>query len=174
MMAPDALDLNREFARTRFDAIEAAIESGDAAEVERLGELARAEYLPVHDGMRDMVGATLDFAARATLARGRRGDRQARDRADHGRRRGAAVRPGRPARARAVDRCRLALARHARSSVVEDDETVSFELEPCGSGGRLELEGRYDGDVGFLRSARPSPSTFMQPGSRSTRTTARR
>jgi len=65
-MSANVVTLNQEFAQTRFDQIAFAIEAGDAEEVWRLSELARAEYLPVHDGMRDVVGATLDYAARAT------------------------------------------------------------------------------------------------------------
>lgn len=156
--------LTQEFARTRFDQIETAIEAGDAHEVRRLGDLARAEYLPVHDGMRDVVGATLEFAARATSpeegeAIGRRvierimgesGDAPQYAQADLA------------ARVRSIT---SGWHWHATQfEVSEDDEKVTFRLDPCGSGMRLEAEGRYDGPNGWLRSVRPSPSTFMQSG----------
>ena len=158
------MTLAEEFARTRFDAIADAIAAGNAGEVRRLGDLARAEYVAVHDGLRDVVGATLDFAARETSPEegegvGRRVIERMMGEA------GAA-----PQYAQADLKARvrsIAAGWHwhvTTFDVAEDDDRITFHLDPCGSGGRLELEGRYDGEDGWLRSARPSPSTFMQTG----------
>jgi hypothetical protein len=158
------MTLSEEFSHSRFDQIEAAIDAGDACVVERLSNLARSEYLPVHDGLRDVVGATLDFASRATSpeegeAIGRRviakilgatGDAPQYEQAD------------------LADRVRSIAAGwfwHATQfQVSEDDDKITFRLDPCGSGGRLELEGRYDGPDAWTRSTRPSASTFMLTG----------
>jgi hypothetical protein len=156
--------LDEEFAHTRFDQIEGAIAAGDAEAVRRLGELARAEYLPVHDGMRDVVGATLDFVARATSpAEGEEVGRRVIERLM-----GAAGDAPQYTQSDLAERVRAITAGwhwHAtRFEVSEDDDKVTFRLDPCGSGMRLEAEGRYDGPDGWLRSTRPSPSTFMQTG----------
>jgi hypothetical protein len=154
----------KEFAQARFDQIEVAIGAGDAREVQRLGELARAEYVPVHDGLRDVVGATLDFAARATSpeegeAIGRRVIERSMSSA------GDAPQYAQPDLAERVRSIAAGWHWHAtRFQVTEDGDKVTFRLDPCGSGMRLELEGRYDGPDGWIRSERGSPSTFMQSG----------
>lgn len=158
------MTIAEEFAQTRFDRIELAIEAGDAGEVHRLGDLARAEYIPVHDGMRDVVGATLDFAARSTSpAEGEAIGRRVIERIMS-----SSGEAPQYAQAGLVEQVRsIAAGWHWHATVfqvLEDGDKVTFRLDPCGSGMRLEQEGRYDGPDGWVRSELPSASTFMQSG----------
>jgi len=53
----------------------------------------------------------------------------------------------------------------SRFRVIEDEQKVTFLLQPCGSGGRLINEGRYylTGDRPFALMPRASRSTFSMP-----------
>jgi hypothetical protein len=44
--------------------------------------------------------------------------------------------------------------------IEEDDEKVVIQMRPCGSGGRLVLEGKYDGPNGFLTVEKPQRMTY--------------
>ncbi|MCS6926241.1 MAG: hypothetical protein NZ578_10130 [Candidatus Binatia bacterium] len=44
--------------------------------------------------------------------------------------------------------------------IEEDDEKVVIQMRPCGSGGRLVLEGKYDGPNGFLTLEKPQRMTY--------------
>ena len=52
---------------------------------------------------------------------------------------------------------------HQEMTLVEDDEKVVMTNTPCGSGGRLILEGAYTPKVGMSLIAEPSPLTFNTP-----------
>ncbi len=47
--------------------------------------------------------------------------------------------------------------------IEEDDEKVVIQMRPCGSGGRLILEGKYEGPDGFLTIATPQRLTYHRP-----------
>ena len=47
--------------------------------------------------------------------------------------------------------------------IEEDDEKVVIQLRPCGSGGRLVLEGKYEGAKGFLKVAKPQRLNYGRP-----------
>ena len=157
------MSVAEEFSRTRFDALETAITDGDAEHVRKLAASAQMEYVPVHDGLRDTVGAALSYAVDMTSPEeGEAIGRRAIARIMAG---GDAPQYGQidlRARIRAI-----AAGWHwhvTGFTVVEDEDKVTFRLAPCGSGMRLETEGRYDGAQGWHRSVAPSPSTFMQRG----------
>ena len=130
----------------------------------RLGDRARVEYLAAHDGLRDVVGATLDYAARAISPQG--GEAVGRRVVE--RLMTADGEAPQYAQADLVGQVRAIAAGwhwHAtRFGVSEDDDRVTFRLDPCGSGMRLEADGRYDGPDGWVRAERPSASTFMEAG----------
>lgn len=44
--------------------------------------------------------------------------------------------------------------------IEEDDEKVVIQMRPCGSGGRLVLEGKYEGPDGFLTIEKPQRMTY--------------
>ncbi len=47
--------------------------------------------------------------------------------------------------------------------VEEDDEKIIFHVDPCGSGGRMRREGRYDTPYNFPKVKDPHPLTFSRP-----------
>lgn len=46
--------------------------------------------------------------------------------------------------------------------IEEDDEKFTIEMQPCGSGGRLILDGYYDPPYSYLKLSKPQPMTFGQ------------
>lgn len=44
--------------------------------------------------------------------------------------------------------------------IEEDDEKVVIQMQPCGSGGRLVLEGKYEGPNAFLTVEKPQRMTY--------------
>ena len=46
--------------------------------------------------------------------------------------------------------------------IKEDEEKFVFEMQPCGSGGRLMLNRCYEPPVNFLKIEKPQPMTFGQ------------
>ena len=44
--------------------------------------------------------------------------------------------------------------------IIEDDEKVTIQMHPCGSGGRQVLEGKYEGPDAFLTLTKPQRLTF--------------
>jgi hypothetical protein len=47
--------------------------------------------------------------------------------------------------------------------IEEDEEKVIIQMLPCGSGGRLVLEGKYEGPDAFLRLNKPQKLTYDRP-----------
>jgi hypothetical protein len=45
-------------------------------------------------------------------------------------------------------------------AITEDDEKIEIKLCPCGSGGRLISEGKYEGEGAFLTIRDPQPMTY--------------
>jgi hypothetical protein len=149
--------------RTRFDELDDALRAGDSATVRKLSAAARAEYLPVHDGLRDAVAATLSHAVDETSPEeGEAIGRRVIERLMQG---GDAPQYSQAGLRERVEAIADGWHWHGTTfTVTEDDEKVTFHLGPCGSGMRLELEGRYDGAGAWHRSREPSPSTFMERG----------
>ncbi len=46
--------------------------------------------------------------------------------------------------------------------IEEDDEKIVIQMQPCGSGGRLILEGKYEGPDAFLTLTRPQKLTYSR------------
>jgi hypothetical protein len=51
-----------------------------------------------------------------------------------------------------------------RFSITEDDEKFTFRMHPCGSGQRLVLKGRYDGERAFGRTDKAHHWTYGRVG----------
>jgi hypothetical protein len=60
-----------------------------------------------------------------------------------------------------------------RFSITEDDEKFTFRMHPCGSGQRLVLKGRYDGDGPSAGPTRRTTGPMAGSDSRCTAPTAR-
>jgi hypothetical protein len=48
--------------------------------------------------------------------------------------------------------------------ISEDEEKVTIKMCPCGSGGRLVNEGKYEGTDAFLKIDQPQPLTYGRAG----------
>ena len=144
-----------EMSRPTMDRAIEAIEAGDLEQAKALCEAMKHEWRFLHDMMVDGIAASMTLGQGA-LRRGggrrvaalghgalleaqRERDRQARpqgDRASCSPPRGARTRPAAPDRS------------PAPSTIEEDDEKVTFRMNPCGSGQRLWRMGRYEGEDG--------------------------
>lgn len=62
-----------------------------------------------------------------------------------------------------AERMALGLRGHLMPlKIEEDEEKFVFQMEPCGSGERLILQGCYEPPVNFLKIEKPQPMTFGQ------------
>jgi hypothetical protein len=147
-------------ART-LDLLQEAIRKGDTARAEQLSQRMYNEFLSQHDGYRNWVTALLSEI----------GERLGDAALDEIMSKTVAawwIPNLETLQARAGDNgCAKAkmfaagLRGHLQPMTVEeDDEKVVIRMQPCGSGGRLVLEGRYDGPDGFLKIAEPQKMTY--------------
>ncbi len=144
-----------ELSRPTMDRAIEALDAGDADEARRLCEEMKGEWLMLHDLMAESLLALISFI-QARL--GDEGVREAwEETCEKGwRRHHDAIRN--------VDRRELVYLlaatwrAHSASGVgedpgaftiEEDDEKVTFRMNPCGSGQRLWRLGRYEGENGY-------------------------
>ena len=144
--------------------VDRLIEAIDAGNLEGAKKLARRmynEFLSMHDLYRDWTVATLSLHRTALRRQGtRRGD---------GRRSQGVV------AARTWKRCRRgrricelasrcsppACKAHLQPlHIEEDDEKIVMQMRPCGSGGRLVLEGKYEGPDAMYTVKGPQLLTY--------------
>lgn len=144
-----------------LDALNDAIESGDIKLAKKLSQRMYNEFLSQHDGYRNWVTSLLSEIGRRlgdvvleemmettvkswwlpnlkVMAERTQGDRRAQ-----------------------IKMFTAGLRGHLQSMLVaEDSEKVTIEMQPCGSGGRLILEGKYEGDNAFYKVPGPSKMTY--------------
>lgn len=144
----------------RFDELEHAARRGDLRRVRVAAAAIRREYLPVHDGLIHAVARGLSHVSRV------HGSAEAEEF-------GFAVvqvfsgqgTPPQYRQASLKERvATLAAGWHwhvTTFAIREYDDRITFELEPCGSGMRLILEGAYLGNDALAVSSAPSRSNFM-------------
>ncbi len=132
-----------EMEKLTIDRVVEAIDSGDRETAKKLARRMYNEFLSMHDLYRDWTVATLSFVGR------RFGDQALEDAMEAGVK--AWWLPNlekMPAEAGAL-RARVkmfvaGLRAHLQPlNIVEDDEKIVIQMRPCGSGGRLVLEGKY-------------------------------
>ena len=145
---------------TRFDELIEAVGSGDAGRCRGIAALLKAEYVIVHDGLRNAVARTLAEGIQIAgpeegEAIGRRvvldlmGD-------------GEIPQYSQGPIMQRLNNIAAGWHWHATEfELVEDPERFTFILGPCGSGMRLIQEGKYQGKRALPLSVRPSLSTFM-------------
>jgi hypothetical protein len=140
-----------EMARPTMDRALDAIAAGDLDEARRLCEQMKGEWQPLYDLMVEVSASLI------TQIQSMGGDEAVakawRDTFERvWRRRHDAV--NRRERRDVVPLIAATWRAHSQSgtgpfpgsfSITEDDEKVTFEMHPCGSGQRLVLKGRYDG-----------------------------
>ena len=140
------------------DLIESTLEADDKETAKQLSQRMYREFLSLHDLYRDWVTALLSFIGRHY------GD----DALHEAMEETVAVwiKPlceryaGKSTR-RKVELLAAGLRAHLHPFTVEEDED-SFTISglPCGSGGRLVLEGAYDPPRSFLKIQKAQPMTF--------------
>jgi hypothetical protein len=152
-------DIAEMEART-VDRLTAAIEAGDKEQAKRIAQRMYNEFRSMHDLYRDWTTATLSFIGR------RFGDNILAEAMTEG------VKawwlpnldkfpPGPEALRQRIKMFVAGLHGHLQPlHIVEDDDKVVIQMQPCGSGGRLILEGKYAGPNAFLTLDTPQTLTY--------------
>jgi len=144
-----------------LDALNDAIEAGDAKLAKKLSRRMYNEFLSQHDGYRNWVTSlfseigrrfgdvVLDEMMLATvkswwlpnlnaMAERTQGDRRAQ-----------------------AKMFAAGLRGHLQKMLVsEDEQKVTIEMKPCGSGGRLVTEGKYEGENAFYKVPGPNKMSY--------------
>jgi hypothetical protein len=139
-----------EMEKQTVDRVVEAIEAGDRENAKKLARRMYNEFLSMHDLYRDWTVATLSFVGR------RFGDQALEEAMEAGVKAWWLPNLDKlPADASAL-RARVkmfvaGLRAHLQPlSIVEDDDKIVIQMHPCGSGGRLVLEGKYEGPDAML------------------------
>jgi hypothetical protein len=150
----------RDMERRTVDRLVDAIDAGDAEKARKLARRMYNEFLSMHDLYRNWITATLSEVGR------RFGDQALDDIMVEGVRawwkpildslpKDPESLPGR------IKMFAAGLHGHLQPlEITEDEEKVSIRMCPCGSGGRLVQEGKYEGPDAFLKIENPQPLTY--------------
>ncbi|MGH7985746.1 MAG: hypothetical protein ACREQX_05600 [Candidatus Binataceae bacterium] len=137
-----------------------AIDAGDKDAAKKLAQKMYNEFLSMHDLYRDWVAATLSFIGR------RFGDQVVEEAMDAGVKAWwlpnlDKMPAGEDALRARVRMFAAGLRAHLQPlHIEEDDEKITIEMRPCGSGGRLVLEGKYEGADAMLTLKGPQFLTY--------------
>lgn len=152
-----------EMEKRTIDRLLEVIEAGDKARAKQIARRMYNEFLSMHDIYRDGSTAMLSFIGRRfgdevleeamiewikawwlpTLEKYPKGPETLRQR---------------------VKMFVAGLRGHLQPlHIEEDDEKVIIQMLPCGSGGRLILEGKYEGPDAFLNLNKPQRLTYGRP-----------
>ena len=153
----------REMERRTVDRLTDAIDAGDAEKAKKIAKRMYNEFLSMHDLYRNWIAATLSEVGR------RYGDEVLDEVMVDGVR--AWWKPivnslpkepeAMPAK---IKMFAAGLQGHLQPlEITEDDEKVTIKMKPCGSGGRLINEGKYEGKDALLKIAKPQPLTYGRP-----------
>ena len=149
----------REMEKRSVDRLLEAIEAGDRDEAKKIAQRMYNEFQSMHDLYRDWITSTLssigrrhgDSALEAIMLDGVRAWWGPISKRLHG--------DGSLAK-----RARMFVAGlrgHLQPMrIEEDDEKIVIQMRPCGSGGRLVLEGKYEGPDAFLTIQGPQRLTY--------------
>jgi hypothetical protein len=153
----------RDLGRRTLDRLIEAVETGDPDAAKKIAQRMYNEFLSMHDGYRNWITALLSEIGR------RMGDEALEEimvetvRAWWIPNLEALSKAG-GNRAEMVKMFAAGLRGHLQPmDVEEDEEKVVLRMKPCGSGGRLLLEGKYRGPDGFLEIASPQRMTYGRP-----------
>jgi len=145
----------KEMGKRNVDVIAEAIDRGDLDRAKYLAKRMHQEGLAMHDALIDWITGILTFIGR------RFGDEVLYDAHREGCR--AWIEPlmevfqGADVRRRAVVLAKILRGHMMPLKIEEDDEKLTFVLDPCGSGGRQIKAGKYEPPRDFLKikSAQP-------------------
>ncbi len=153
----------QEMGRLTVDKLTAAIDAGDAEKAKKLAKRMYNEFLSMHDLYRNWITATLSEVGK------RYGDQALDDIMCEGVR--AWWKPilqslpkDKAALPAKIKMFAAGLQGHLQPmDITEDDEKFVIKMKPCGSGGRLIIEGKYEGADAMLKIAKPQPLTYGRP-----------
>lgn len=152
-----------QMGRRTLDVLHEAIDSGDVQEAKRIAQRMHNEFLSMHDAYRNWVTSLL------TEVGERWGDEALET---------VMIEtveswwlPNLAAMAERTDDLRIKAKMFAAGlrghlqpmTVEEDEEKIVMKMRPCGSGGRLILEGKYEGENAFLKIQKPQKITYGRP-----------
>jgi hypothetical protein len=150
-------ELNKMGERT-LDLLKESIGQGDKEEASRLSQRMYNEFLAMHDLYRNWVTHLLSFVGK------RFGDKvlyEALEETVSGFTKNLNKRYANKNIRRKFEILIAGLRGHLHPlKIEEDDEKFIITAQPCGSGGRLILEGGYDPPRNFLKVKKPQPMTF--------------
>lgn len=149
-----------EMEKRSLDRLLEAVEAGDKDTAKRIANRMYNEFLSMHDLYRNWVTSTLSFIGR------RYGDEVLEEAMNEG----VATwwlptvkkfPKGAEGLRQSVKMFAAGLRGHLQPlHIEEDDEKITIQLRPCGSGGRLVLEGKYEGEDAFLTVEKPGFLTY--------------
>jgi hypothetical protein len=150
----------REMEKRTVDRLVEAVDAGDADKAKQIARRMYNEFLSIHDLYRDWTTALLSAIGR------RFGDEVLEQIMDEGVKSWwlpnlEKLPDGPESLPQRVKMFVAGLRGHLQPlHIEEDDEKVVVQMRPCGSGGRLVLEGKYDGPDGFLTVEKPQRLTY--------------
>ena len=150
----------REMEKRTLDRLTSAIDEGDADKARRIAQRMYNEFLSMHDLYRNWVAATLSEIGR------RYGDEVLEEIVTEGTRAWWQPTSDRfstdpQATKKNIKMFVAGLHGHLQPlGIKEDDDKVEIQLQPCGSGGRLVSEGKYEGAKGWLKIEKPQRLTY--------------
>jgi len=153
----------REMEKLTLDRLTDAIDAGDGDKAKKIAKRMYNEFLAMHDLYRNWVTATLSEIAR------RHGDEELEQIMNEGVR--AWWIPALNSMPKGPDQLRGKIKMFAAGlqghlqplEIREDDEMVEIKMKPCGSGGRLVAEGKYEGPNAFHTISKAQPLTYGRP-----------
>lgn len=149
-----------EMQKRTVDRLIEAIDAGDKEKAKKIGQRMFNEFLSMHDLYRNWTTATLSEVGR------RFGDEALEQIMTEGVKAwwlpNLEKLPKGPATlAQRVKMFVAGLHGHLQPmNIEEDEEKVVIQMRPCGSGGRLVLEGKYEGPNAFLTVEKPQRMTY--------------
>jgi hypothetical protein len=150
----------REMEKRSVDRLGEAIDAGDAAKAKQIAQRMYNEFLSMHDLYRNWTTAMLSEIGR------RFGDQALEEIMTEGVKAWwlpnlEKMAQGSPTMAQRIKMFVAGLRGHLQPMhIVEDEEKIVIQMQPCGSGGRLVLEGKYEGPNAFLTVEKPQRITY--------------
>jgi hypothetical protein len=150
----------REMEKRSVDRLTEAVDAGDTEKAKQIAKRMYNEFLSMHDLYRNWTTAMLSEIGK------RFGDQALEEIMTEGVKAWwlpnlEKMAQGSPTIAQRIKMFVAGLRGHLQPmNIVEDEEKVVIQMQPCGSGGRLVLEGKYEGPNAFLTVEKPQRMTY--------------
>jgi hypothetical protein len=150
----------REMEKRSVDRLTEAVDAGETEKAKQIAKRMYNEFLSMHDLYRNWTTAMLSEIGK------RFGDQALEEIMTEGVKawwlaKLEKMAQGSPTMAQRIKMFVAGLRGHLQPmNIVEDEEKVVIQMQPCGSGGRLVLEGKYEGPNAFLTVEKPQRMTY--------------